>query len=203
MTARRHVVACAISLSAMLEGCALTGKNDALSPRFFTPETTLSPPLKPPADGASLVDLRLGRVTATSDLKENIAFRDGAHEVGYYDERLWTEKPDAYLLRALTRALFEQRALRHVLSGVAPTLDVRLVAFEEIHTAPRRVRVQVALSLHDERVVRIEETLTVERPLSATAGPSSPEEVAAAMGDALAEITSRIGDRVEKSLRVP
>jgi cholesterol transport system auxiliary component len=190
--------ACALSLWA----CALTGKSEALAPRFYTPETIGAPSAESPrAAPARPLELRIGRITAAADLKENMAFRDGTHEVGYYDERLWTERPDAYLARALGRALFDQRGLRHMISGAGPTLDVRLLAFEEIRIAPRRVRVRIAITLHDERAVLVEETLTMEHPLAAGAAAPGADEVARVLGETLAAAVARVADRVETALQ--
>ena len=199
---RRHSFRVAsITAVLALSGCALTGKSEALTVRFFTPE-----PLVGRFDASKRAptqpsELRIGRISAAADLKENIAFRDGTHEVGYYDDRLWTERPDAFLGRALHRVLFEERGLRHVISGASPTLDVRLLSFEEIRAAPRRVRVQVSIVLHDERIVRVEETVTVERRLLAGAGPANAEELARVLGEALAALVGEIADRVEKGLQ--
>lgn len=192
---------CWISVLVLLSGCALTGKSDgAFVPRYFTPE-----PLGPAAEvsGAPRVtatDLRLGRITASSDLRSNIAYRNGAHEVAYHEERLWTEHPDAYLQRALTRVLFEERKIPHAMSGAGPMLEVRLLAFEEIQSAPRGVRIRLSYTLYNERRVLAEEMLSVERPLTAGTGASDADEVAKVLGESLGVIVRQMADRIEREL---
>src|SRR4051812_5919368 len=90
-------------------GCALLSKSDVPTRRYFSPEL-----LAPATRGVarSNAELKLGRVTASPSISERIMFRESIHEVGYYDDRLWTERPEAYLHRALTRVLFEEQGLR-------------------------------------------------------------------------------------------
>src|SRR4029078_3767284 len=97
----------------------------------FTPEST-APTVHAPRATASNLRLRLGRVVAGSSCPEQIPYRDSDHELGFYEERRWTERPEVYLRRALARALFEERGATRVVSGFAPTLDVELTAREEI-----------------------------------------------------------------------
>src|SRR4029077_4048150 len=116
-------------------GCALLSKAAPLQPRYFSLEdgplaSNRGAALRSPTSGA--MQLRLGRVSAGPHLRERIVYRDSDHELGYYEDRRWTERPETYLRRALARALFEERGLLRVVSGGAPTLEVELVAFEEI-----------------------------------------------------------------------
>src|SRR5579859_2713520 len=113
-------------------GCALLSKSDPVVPRYFSPEPAAAaePALVVPA--AAPLELRLGRVNAGSYLRDKIVFRNSAYEVGYYEERRWTEKPEAYVRRALARALFDRRGIHQVISGPAPTLEVEVTAFEEV-----------------------------------------------------------------------
>jgi ABC-type uncharacterized transport system auxiliary subunit len=86
-------------------------------------------------------------------------------EVGFYDDSRWTERPEAYVARALDRALFGSGRLRHVLAGPAPVLDVRVLAFEEVRAqsgSSRRARVALAVLLHDDRTVLLEQRFTHE-----------------------------------------
>ena len=182
-------------------GCSFLGKSDALLPRFYTPESTTPRPAgSAKSKSTDVPELRVGRVTSASDLKDNMAFRDGKHEVGYYDERLWTERPEAYLSRALGWALFEGGSLAHVVSGPAPTLDVRLLAFEEIRGTPSRVRIRIAVLLHDERLARLDETLTFEQVIVSQGKPSG-EDVARALGETLTLAVQEIARRVDVTLR--
>jgi cholesterol transport system auxiliary component len=186
------------ALSALLViGCALTSKSDPIVPRYFTPERAVDgPPRRSPGTGA---ELRLGRVTSASHLDERLVYRDSDHELGYYQERRWTEAPDEYLKRRLARALFEERGLRRVVAGAAATLDVELVAFDEIRAPKRIARVQVIARLSDQRFVRWEETLTVDQPL----GAATADAAVLGLGAALGEIVERIVDRVVTELAAP
>src|SRR5688572_26651074 len=101
--ARGVVIAC------LLSGCALLGKSEAFVPRYFSPDTSSHG--KPKAASAARADgalLKLGRITAASYLGERIVFRDSNYELNFYEERRWTERPEDYLRRALSRALFEE-----------------------------------------------------------------------------------------------
>ena len=139
------LVAFAAALSASALGCAFFTKSKPVMLRYFTPETTSAP--RQPAGVAMAMrpeglDLRLGRVNAASYLKDRIAFRDRSFEIGYYEELRWTEKPEAYLRRALGRALFEEQGVRQIVSGVGTTLDVDLDAFEEVRSPRHEARIQ-------------------------------------------------------------
>jgi cholesterol transport system auxiliary component len=201
---------CALTfLVAMVGGCALTSKSDPMVPRYFSPDeargrgqiaasTTVEKESE--THGA---ELRMGRITASSHLGERIVYRDSNYELGYYEERRWTERPEAYLRRAVMRALFEDRGLRRVVSGVAPALDIELSELAELRSPPM-VRVRATYILYDERLVRRQATLTVERPIPiATTASASVETAARAMADAFGDAVNQIADRVAADLRRP
>ena len=126
-----HVVLVLFLALAFDPSCALTERSKPLEVSFYTPERvrTESATSRPPTGPA----LRLGRVSSGVGLGERIAYRDGQYEVGYYDGRRWTERPEVYVRRALTRTLFEEGGLDRALSESAPTLDVEVTAsFEEV-----------------------------------------------------------------------
>ena len=201
---RQHSSGGALSLAVVAAlsvlGCALTSKSDAIATRYFNPERSGPIEARGPAPAGLAAELRLGHVTAASYLDERIVFRDSAFELGYYQEKRWTEAPEEYLRRRLQRALFEERGLRHVVGGSAPTLEVELTAFEEIRKPERIARVQVNVRLQDTRLVRWEESLTVDRPVAATGEPGHPDEMVDALGLALVEIVGRIAERVTTEL---
>jgi cholesterol transport system auxiliary component len=189
-----------LSLAAgLLCACALTSKSEPLTPRYFTPDYIATAPRHVvPASAvpaAGVRQLRLGEVRGGTHLRERILFRDANNALGYYDERRWTERPEDYLRRALARALFEERGLTRVVAGAAPTLEVELVGFEEIRAPKRKVRLQAVILLHDERVVRLEETVTVERPVRSTS-PDDAGAVVAALSEALRAGVTYIADKV-------
>jgi cholesterol transport system auxiliary component len=175
-----------------LSGCALLGKNDPLVPRYFTPEypaDALSAPIR------SDLQLRLGRVEGWSHLRERMAVRNSAREIIYYEDRHWTERPEIYLRRALSRTLFEDRGVVASLSGRAVTLDVELIAFEEVEQ-PHKARMQALLVLRDDRLVLLEETITVEKPVAGAGQADEALAVVDALSQALQAGVTRIADRV-------
>ncbi|HEX6272979.1 MAG TPA: LPS assembly lipoprotein LptE [Polyangiaceae bacterium] len=180
-------------------GCALTSKADALSPRFFsaelqTPASDLSEP-----EGAPF-ELRLGQVEAASHLEERMSYRLNGAELGYYEDRRWTEAPEHYLRRALERELFERRHIRRVVSGPGATLEVELTAFEELRLPPARVRLALSYTLHDARQSSLERSLVIERPLADADDPDRAQQVAAALGIALGAAVAEISDQVVRRL---
>lgn len=148
-----------------LGGCALTSKADALDVRWYSPET-VKPQLT--SSGGTRADgpaLTLGRVSSGVNLREKIAYRDTAFEMGFYDDRRWTERPEVYVRRELSRTLFEERGMKRVLAGQAPVLEVEVLAFEELRDA-HAARVQLKIIVHDDVRAMLEKTITVDRPIA-------------------------------------
>lgn len=169
-----------------------------MTPRYFSPERpgdAAHPTTKPVARA---MELRLGHVTAASHLDERLVYRESDYELGYYQERRWTESPDQYLKRRLARALFEERGLRHVVGGSAPTLEAELIAFEEVRAPKRLARVRVTARLYDPRAVRWEQTLTVDQPVGASG--DAADATVQALGLALRTVVERIANRVGTEL---
>jgi cholesterol transport system auxiliary component len=180
---------------AALSSCALTSKADPMRPRYFTPESA-GPDRVPGASQFSGFSLRLGRVVGGANLREQIVYRSSEQELGYYEERRWTERPEVYVRRALSHALFEQRGLTRAVSGVAPTLEVELVAFEEVLAPAHTARFRAIAVLRDERASRFEQTITVERPIAVGKDPQDAAPVVRALAEALQQGVAEISDRV-------
>jgi len=201
---------CALALLIVTAaGCALTSKSDPLTPRYFSPDESrgrgqIAATTTEEREGETRAgELRLGRITAASYLGERIVFRDSNYELGYYEDRRWTERPDAYLRRAVARALFEDRGIRRIVSGVGPALDIDLTELAELR-APPVVRVRATYVLYDERLVRRQATLTIERPIpGAATAKESAETAARAMADAFGDAVNQIAERVAADLRRP
>lgn len=187
-------------LTLVLPGCALTSKADALSPRYFNPHAS-----KGAASTAAPrpFELRLGQVSSASHLDERISYRVSAAEVGFYEDRRWTELPEAYLRRALEQELFEQRKLTRVVTGAAPVLDVELTAFEELRQKPAKVRVTLTFSLRDERRSLLEHSLELEQKVTEQSGADAQQRVAQALADTLAQSVQLVGNEVVKRLSEP
>src|SRR5437899_2366424 len=171
-----------------LSGCALLGKNDPHVPRYFTPEYDGDASAGPVR---SDLQLRLGRVEGWSHVRERLAARNSARELFYDEDRRWTERPEIYLRRALSRALFEERGVVESLSGRAVTLDVELIAFEETEQ-PHMARLQARLVLRDERVGLLEETITVDQPVAKTREADPARALVDALSQALHSGVTRI-----------
>jgi len=179
-----------------LSGCALLGKNEPVVPRYFTPEYDGDAPGAPIR---SDLQLRLGRVEGWSHVRERMAARNSARELFYYEDRLWSERPEIYLRRALSRTLFEERGVIASLSGRAVTLDVELISFEEVEQ-PHRARMQALLVLRDDRIGLLEETITVEQPVAKTGQAGQAGAAVDALSQALRTGVTQIADRVVAKL---
>lgn len=184
-----------------LNGCALTGKADALFPRYFSPESEAAQPASATPTGPRLA-LRLGQVDAASYVEERFAYRLEPSELSYYEDRRWTEPPERYVRRALERELFQNRGIRRTVSGPGATLDVELTAFEELRDAPARVRLALNFSLHDDRQSQLERRVVIERPLP-RAKSASARDVTAALAIALSAAVLDVSDQVTRELTAP
>lgn len=185
-------------LAAATSGCALLGKSDALVIRYFTPETTrpqlTSAPVSSPAPTPATLALRFSRVSSGKHLRDRMVYRDTAWELGFYEERRWTENPEVFVRHTLDMKLFERAGIQRVVSGTAPTLEVEVLAFDELRFAPARAgRVQLKIVLHDDHVVLLDETITVDKPVTS----KSPEAAVAAISDALDAAGEQVAQRVK------
>jgi ABC-type uncharacterized transport system auxiliary subunit len=183
----------------VLASCALISKQPPLEVHYFSPE--LRAPPASVARAAPSIDLQLGRIVASDYLRALIVHRNSAVELDRYEALRWTEMPDAYVERALARALFESaRPFAQVVGGSGPTLDVEVIAFEEVRSAGRTAgRVELRYRLHDDRVVIDRGVVTAERD----ARGSQIELVVAAIGEALESATADVADRVTARLAAP
>jgi cholesterol transport system auxiliary component len=189
-----------LALSA--SGCALTSKGEALSVRWFSPETVrpriTSAETAKDAGESARPTLELGRITSGLHLRDKIAYRDAAFEVGYYDDRRWTERPEVFVRRSLARTLFEERGIRRALAGGAPVLDVEVIAFEEIRGPSPAARIQLRVLVHDDRHALVEKTITVDRPI---AGRPGIDGLVQAMAEALDAAADDVAAVTESAVR--
>ncbi len=197
---RAEVAWSALLVCALASGCALTSKASAVQPRFFSPELGEPPPAAAAPETTPLA-IRLGLVEAASHLEERMSYRVHASELGYHEDRRWSERPEAYLRRALEQELFRHRQIRRVLSGAGTTLDVELTAFEELRGPPARVRLALEYRLHDDRQATLEQSVVIERPLAADGDVDHAQRVASALGSALTAAVTEVGDQVTAHLR--
>jgi len=173
----------------VLGGCALFVKSEPLEWRYF--EVSDVPSFKG-SGGEQGQRLRLGLVKASHHLDTRIVTRTSAHELQYYQDLRWTDEPDEFVRRALSRDLYEQAGLSRVVSGIAPTLEVELTAFEEIKDGgKRRARVVLQTVLHDDRLQLSQHTVEVQSETDKGDGDEA-QSLVAALGRALSKATAEV-----------
>lgn len=179
----------------LLTGCALTSRSAPVQIRYFSPiPASATKPASPPKhastarDQGDLPRVRIGNVTPSEHLREDIARRTSPFELELYSQRRWTEPPETYVQRALAEALFEDRPLAEAVTGAAVTLHVDVLAFEEVATPAAGGRVQLRYRLDDERSVLATGVITVERPASGVGFVP----IVAAIGEALEDATAQL-----------
>jgi cholesterol transport system auxiliary component len=188
-------------LSSLLCGCALMSKGEAVSPRYFSPALETA---HESADAASpRPELRVGRIEPAAHLEARIAYRISESELAYYEDRRWTEPPEAFVRRALESELFETHAFRRVMSGGAPTLDVEVLSFEELREGSPRARLSLLITLRDDRHALLERTISAEAELvlgdEGDEGPALASAMASALSRATKEIATRVSAELEQS----
>jgi cholesterol transport system auxiliary component len=124
----------------VVAGCALTERSKPIDIHYFAPVLG-SAPLAP---AEPELRVRLGRITASDHLRAPIAHRTSPVEIGVYDTRRWTDPPETYVRRVLERELVSRgRGENEV------TLDVEVMAFEEVREPRLAGRVQLRYRLRD------------------------------------------------------
>ncbi len=185
-----------------LSGCALTSKADPMEVRTFSPEMPRPASMPRPAAASSpgapdRPGVQVGVVSAASHLRKKIVYRASSVEVGEYDDLRWAELPETYVRRGVERALFGDAGLPETFTIETPVLDLEVLAFEEVRDGPRRAaRVTVSWELHDEAHALATRTVTIEE----RAKTAAPQDVARAMGVALARCTSEVAKGVTEAL---
>jgi uncharacterized lipoprotein YmbA len=207
-SARRRLVAAVL----LTESCALTNRGTSLTPRYFdvaVPPTTSSgaaPVVSrtmaqaEDANGPAPCALQLGAIGADDGIGESIVYRTSARQVGRYESRRWSASPEQYLERALVLRLFDEGRCRRVLSGVAITLDSRIIAFEEQRGMPDCAHVAVHIIVSDGRTAIREETIDRVRTCRPAAGDErSFDEFVRAISEALDDVVGRIAEVVSSA----
>lgn len=192
---------CAAAIAFVASACALTSKAELVDIRYFSPERVKPRLISEHATAGpnEALQVRLGRVSSGPNLRERIAYRDAAYELGYYDDLRWTERPEVYVRRELGRSLFEAHGLHRVLGGAAPTLDVEVIAFDDLRLKTgRAAQVQLKVILYEGTGVMFENTLTVDRPV--TGDKPKIEDVIAALAAALDAAADEVALEVQNAL---
>lgn len=174
-----------------LVACSLTTKATPLEIRYFSPEVASAHYADPPSQ-APRPRLRIGRLTSSANLRLRIVHRESPVETSEYETLRWTENPETYVRRSLVAALLGQ-GLDQATGGSAPTLDVEVVGFEEVHhDSYHGGRVELRYQLRDERSVLASDVVVVER--QAATGDIQPVVmvISAAMNAATAQIATAV-----------
>ena len=180
-----------------LAGCLL---RTADPPRFFRPgSVTLDAPedeVAPPAPGA--IAIRLRGVRSEPFLRERIVWRVSELEYGLYGQRRWIDLPEHYVERALRTRLRATSGLRLTDDLRAPTLHVRVLAFDDRLAPAHTANVALAVTLEDREHGRF-----LERTFNARVGidDGDPASMAEAMGQALDDAVVQVADAVRVSVR--
>lgn len=198
----------AVVVCIALAGCALTSKSAPLPLRYFSPDVLTSPAddgvssqiSRPVAAEPDALRVRLGRITPSAHLRYSIVHREPGFELEPYEQLRWTERPDAYVRRALEHELFDDGQLVQAVAGRAPALDVEVIAFEEVRRgAQRSGRVELRYELTDDTAVLTRGVVTVERP----ARGARIEDVVEAISSAMTLATRELARRIERACTVP
>lgn len=194
MTRTRLGVGFLVATVAFLLGsCALLTKAEPLTPRYFSVEQGAD---VTPVERSVGLQLRLGPVRSASHLDERICYRKNSAELGFYSDRRWTEIPEEYMRRALERELFERRGVQRVVVGEAPTLDVEVTAFEELRSSPTQARLALRLSLRNEGLALLEDSLEIVQPVESDARTDAEQALAMAFAATVAEAAQTVAARV-------
>ena len=181
------------ALVLLVAACALTKKSEPVEVHYYTP--VIPTGAQVPAHETPRARVRLGRVWSSSHLRYSIAQRTSPVELQLYEFDRWTDPPDVYVKRSLEQALFQARPIEQITSGTAISLDVDVIAFEEVRS-PHGGRVQLRYSLRNERSVIDSDTVTVVR----SARGAGLADTVTAIGEALDAATAQVGDRVLDAL---
>jgi cholesterol transport system auxiliary component len=198
--ARRHGPT-PFALAALLifvPGCSIVpARSPPLEVRTFSAELPASSERVEHAAAASAPKLRLSRVNAAGNLHTRIVHRDSALELGEYEDLRWSEDPEEYVRRSLSRALFDERGIEQGIHGNIPTLDVEVVAFEEVRRgASRSGRVELRYKLHDDRVVLANGDIVSEQPARGADIAQIVEAISAALQDATRKVANSVVEKL-------
>lgn len=193
----RLLVIVAFGVSA---GCALMSNAPPLDVHYFAVDVPRTTTTRSATEAVTIPRaLAIGRVRSSEFLRNRIVYREANDVLGSYERWRWTEYPEVYLRRSLSHALFDGERFVQSLGSDVPTLDVELLAFEEVRRESARAgRVQVEYRLRVGDRVLASDIVTAER--EAPAGGGMPP-VVEALEVALAEVTAKISAAVDAAAR--
>jgi cholesterol transport system auxiliary component len=183
----------AIMALLLISGCALLSKGTPANVRYFTPEHAPQATAPSPATG---MQLRLGRVTAGTDLGERIMYGDGKYQVSFYETRRWTEPPEKYVRDTLEHTLFDEAGFLHAVEGQAPTLNIEILSFMEVRNGQSHLARVALRGVLSTNVELFAETFAVDQPVQGLLF----EDVVAAVSHALDLACRQVAARAANTL---
>jgi uncharacterized lipoprotein YmbA len=177
-----------------LAGCVFR-QSDA--PRYFRPDSLALSPEPALGDGASARTIHLRAVRARPFLRERIVWRTPT-EYGMYEQRRWSELPEAYVERAIASALAREAHIDLTDNARAPTLSATVTAFDEV-VAPTHVA-NVAI---DASLTATDGHRLFERRFSAEAATADddPQSLVHTIGVALDDVSAQVARSVAEALK--
>lgn len=176
---------CVATLPLLLSGCLSLG-GPALEPRYFAIGEPVSAPSEGPAHPVTLV---LGEQRSAAHLRDRIAWSDGATEVGFFEDLRWVEPPADSVGRHLRRTF---RQLDAEPDSTAFRVEIELFAFELERGDSPAALLELRADFRNSAGAYVE-SLDVEIRRQLT--DEDPRQLAAALGDALAEASVAIVTR--------
>jgi ABC-type uncharacterized transport system auxiliary subunit len=177
-----------------LAGCVFR-QSDA--PRYFRPDSLALSPEPALGDRAPARTIRLRGVRARPFLRERIVWRTPT-EYGMYEQRRWSELPEAYVERAIASALKREAHIDLTDDARAPTLSANVAAFDEVVDPTHVANVAVDASLTAADGHRL-----FERRFSAETAitDDDPRSLVSSMGSALDDVSAQVARSVAETLK--
>jgi ABC-type uncharacterized transport system auxiliary subunit len=177
-----------------LAGCVFRQSDP---PRYFRPDAAALSSESTPDDGSAKKAIRLRAVRARPFLRERIVWRTPT-EYGMYEQRRWSELPEAYVERALVSALRRQARVDLTNDPRAPRLYANVTAFDEVvdpkHVA--NVAVDVTLTAADGSLL-LDRGFSAEAPIA----DDDPNSLVRAVGAALDDVSAQVAQSVAEKLK--
>jgi uncharacterized lipoprotein YmbA len=175
---------------------------NAAEPRFFRPDSTF---LREPTDAMtqeatpsrSAVAIRLRAVGAGPFLRERIVWRASAVEYGMYEQWRWREVPASYVERALRSALRRSGDVRFSDDPRVPSLQVEVIAFDDVLAPAHAAVVEVAVSLRDKSgLLLLDRSFSAEAPIVG----DDPGTMVRAIGGALDVVATNMAQAISRAV---
>ena len=189
----------AVALTTLLAGCALFSKGASVKLRYFAIDAA-GEVSAPAAATSPAKRLRLGRVVAALYLRDRIAYRIAGTEVSFYNTLRWAEPPEDVVERSVARALFATGAAQEIVSGVGPTLDIELEAFDEVMAPAHVARVVISWRLRGDRTVLAQRTVAIDHAIVDGPAADAGNAIALAMSLALRTAVTQLATTVVAAL---